>query len=236
MKTIIISIILISCCWFTTNAQDCCDRLAQQAVKIDSLEKELLKVTDTLSVSQPNSAALQALDNIVNSYKNKQFDDLITASTKESVRRDIQLVSDNPDVRQILDDLDMYLKIKELLSHKYNDERIKEAQTRLKTVNRESTLLDKLIENIDNYSNFNQGLKETIEKINNLDMQESVAEMSDDIQKQKFNKILSNISSYVFNYDFNITDYPYLSDILLEIFKRKQPDVDADISDLLDKF
>ena len=38
-----------------------------------------------------------------------------------------------------------------------------------------------------------------------------------------------------FNYDFKFNDFPYLSDIVLEIFKRKQPNPDADISDLLQK-
>jgi hypothetical protein len=45
--------------------------------------------------------------------------------------------------------------------------------------------------------------------------------------------VLSEISVYIFNYDFNFTYYPYLSNIVLEIIKRKQPDADADISDLL---
>jgi hypothetical protein len=76
---------------------------------------------------------------------------------------------------------------------------------------------------------------EAIEKIISIDKREVVASMEDEIQKQKFNKILSEISLYIFNYDFNFVDYPYLSDIVLEIMKRKQPNPDADITYLLAK-
>ena len=54
-------------------------------------------------------------------------------------------------------------------------------------------------------------------------------------EKKKLDKILAEFSFFIFNYEFNFLDYPYLSDIILEIIKRKQPNADADISNLLNK-
>ena len=59
--------------------------------------------------------------------------------------------------------------------------------------------------------------------------------MIPEIQKNKLIMILDEISLFVFNYDFNLNSYPYLSDVVLEIFKRKQPNPDAEISDLMQK-
>ena len=55
------------------------------------------------------------------------------------------------------------------------------------------------------------------------------------IVKSKLNKIISELSNFIFVYNFNFIDYPHLSEIVLEIIKRKQPNPDADISDLLKK-
>jgi hypothetical protein len=177
----------------------------------------------------------EALANIVNSYKNPNFDDLIKSSTRESVQRDLQLAGDNPEIKQTLSDLDKYFSAKELLTKRYDEYGISNAQKQLKTVNQRSESLDRLKENMENYGNFSKGLKETMNKIAELDGQESVSGMGEEIKKQKLNKILTEISPYIFNYDFNLSDYPYLSDILLEIIKRKLPDADADITDLLQK-
>ncbi len=103
----------------------------------------------------------------------------------------------------------------------------------MEQIKRESALLSKLKETIGNYQVFNEGLKETLGKIVVLDKAEAVSGMSKEIQRKKFDKILAEISAYIFNYDFNFSNYPYLSDIFLEIIKRKQPNPDADISDLL---
>jgi hypothetical protein len=105
----------------------------------------------------------------------------------------------------------------------------------LNQIQRESVLLVKLKDNLEKYQTFNDGLKEMIENIIALDGKEKVAGMSEEIKNMKFNKILSEISLYMFNYDFNLKDYPFLSDIMLEIIKLKQPNPDADLSGLLKK-
>jgi DNA repair exonuclease SbcCD ATPase subunit len=175
----------------------------------------------------------EILANIADSYKNKKFDDLVNSSTEWSVQRDILLVGNNAEVKTVLSDLVKYFNAKESLAQKFDAAKIKDAQAKLSQIQRQSELLDKLKENVGNYQTFNDGLKESIEKINNLDKRESVSGMDKEIQRQKFNKILAELSSYIFNYDFNFMDYPYLSDIVLEIIKRKQPNPDAKITDVL---
>ena len=176
----------------------------------------------------------EALIKLLNTYK-KPFDDLIKSSSKESIQRDMLLVGDDAEVKQILNELQIYFDAKELIAKKFDDVQIKNAQTQVKQIRQKSTLLDKLEETVGKYQIFNNGLKEVIDELVTLDNRESVAGMDEEIQKQKFNKIMSEISAYIFNYDFNLMDYPYLSDIILEIIKRKQPNADANITDLLNK-
>lgn len=175
----------------------------------------------------------EVLTHIINHYTNNSFDDLLKSSTKLSTQRDLQFVGISAEVKLILSDLQKYLGAKELLEIKFDGDKIKNAQNQLNQIKQESELLDKLKEAVDRYQMFNDGLKEVIEKLITLDQREIVDGMPDGVQKQKLDKILAEISPFIFNYDFNFMDYPYLSDILLEIFKRKQPNKDADISDLL---
>lgn len=172
---------------------------------------------------------------IVNKYKNQSFDDLLISSSKQSIGQDLLICKDLPESSKILSDLNIYYNAKELLENKIDINQIKNQLMQLGLIKRKSLTIDKLKEIISNYQTFDQGLKETIEKIISLDKREVVAGMSNEIQKKKLDKILGEVSSYIFNYDFNLTDYPYLSGIILELIKIKQPNADADISDLLKK-
>lgn len=177
----------------------------------------------------------EILSSILNNYKNKSFEELLKSSSKQSAQRDLKLVENTPEVKQILSDIEKYYSAKDLLNTKVDAVQIKNFQIQLGQIKRESALLNKLNEMIGNYQNFNDGLKETMEKIIALDNREAVSGMSKEVQKKKFDKILAEVSSYIFNYDFNFSEYPYLSDIFLELLKRKQPNPDADITDLLKK-
>jgi hypothetical protein len=177
----------------------------------------------------------EILATIANSYKSKSFDELLKSSTKESAQRDLQLFQNQTEIKQILSDIEKFFLAKELLDTRLDIVQLKNVQNQLAQIRKESVLFSKLKEIIGNYQTFNDGLKETIGIIVALDNAETVFKQSKEIQKMKFDKILGEIFSYIFNYDFNFSDYPYLSDILLELIKRKQPNPDADISDLLKK-
>lgn len=175
----------------------------------------------------------EALVSIVNSYKNLPFDDLIKSSTKESVAREMYIVGNAPEIRPVLNDLQTYFNVLELLSVKYNALQIKNAETQLSQIKHQSKLLDALKEDVEFYKDFNTALKETISKLVNLDKRKSADGVSE-IQKLKFNEIVTILTDYMYNY-YDYAKYPYLSDLVLEIIKRKQPNADADVADLLTK-
>ena len=225
---------------------------------VESLEKEIIQLHGLLKVTENNKADLkpntviiekeeyeqilrtekekgknEALANFFDIYQNNKFDDLIKASTKLSVQRDMQLVGDDAEMQLVLSDLEKYFNTEELLVQKFDATQIKNAQTQLNQINRQSELLDKLKENIEYYKDFNDELKRTIERLVKLDEQK-VADGDTEIQKLKFNEILSELSNYMYNY-YDYGNYPYLSNIVLEIIKRKHPNADAEIRDLLGK-
>jgi len=195
-------------------------------------EKANVKIT---AENAKNDGKAEALAGIVNSYKNKLFDDLIKSSTKESVARDMQLVGNNPEAKPVLNDLQIYFNAQELLSKKFDAVQIKNAQVQLSQMKRQSKLLDALKNNIESYLDidFNTALKETISKLVDLDKKKSAAGDSD-VQKLKYKDIVNDLADYMYNY-YDYVNYPYLADIVLEIIKRKRYNADADITDLLIK-
>lgn len=193
-------------------------------------EKANVKIT---AENAKNDGKAEALAGIVNSYKNKLFDDLIKSSTKESVVRDMQLVGYNPEIKPVLIDLQIYFNAKELLSEKFDEVQIKNTQTQLSQIKRQSKMLDALKDDVEFYQDFSTALKETVSELVNLDKLKS-ADGDSEIQKLKFNEIVTILTDYMYNY-YDYAKYAYLSDLVLEIIKRKQPNADADITDLLIK-
>ncbi len=231
-------------------------KLEENKIKMKSQETLLLEKKDSINILKANNSEKdrqitaenqkreqrardekekgknEILTIIINRYKNKPYDELLISSTIQSVQGDLMLVEYSEEVKQIILNLEIYFNVERLLKVKFDASQIIYAQKQLDQIKQESALVEKLKEKIGNYQTFNMGLKGTIEKIIALDNTEVVSGMSSDIQKKKFAKILAEVSSYIFNYDFNFSDYPYLSDVLIELIKRKQPNADADISDL----
>lgn len=175
----------------------------------------------------------EALADVVNSYKNKPFDNLINSSTRLSVQRDLQLVGHSSEIASVLTDLEKFFNAEELLTKNVDADKIKDALKHLDQIKRNAELLDILKENIEFYEDFNNALKDAIRKIINLDSLTSAVGVYE-IQKLKFSKIVTILTDYMYNY-YDYNNYPYLSDILLEIIKRKRLNADADITDLLQK-
>ena len=218
--------------------------LRQKTDSLTSLQKEISEKDKQITAEKQkgeqkarenyDAGRNEILATITNSYKSKSFEELLNSSTKESAQRDLQLFQNQTEIKQILSDIEKYFNAKELLAAKLDTVQIKNVQNQLGQVKQKSTVLDKLKEIIGNYQTFNDGFKETIRKIMALDNKVE-ASSNKEVQKKKLDKILAEISSYIFSFDFNFSDYPYLSDIFLEIIKRKQPNPDADISYLLNK-
>lgn len=177
----------------------------------------------------------EMLEIVINIYKNKSFDDLIRSTSKLSIQRDLQFTSDQVMLKSQFNDLSKYFNAMELLNVKFNETQIQNSQIELDKINQKSSQLVVAKELLENYELFNDGLKETIGKIIALDKHEKVTGMPEEIQKRKRFKLMAEISSYIFDYDFKFGDYPYLDEVILEIIKQKQPDPDADISQLIYK-
>ena len=180
----------------------------------------------------------EALAYIINNYKYKQFDELIESSTKQSIQRDIQIVGNNIEIKQILSEMLSYFNSTELLTKKFEVAQINKALEQLDQIIQKSMFLEKLKENMKYYQNYNNKLKETIEKIVILDTHPTQRTFAGDdinIQELKYSKIISELANYIYHYE-DYGNYPYLSDIILDVIKRKRPpNADADISDLLKK-
>jgi predicted N-acyltransferase len=137
------------------------------------------------------------------------------------------------EINPILLDLEAYFEVSELLEQKHNAIQIKNAQAKLTQIKRESVSLDKLKEDVEYYKGFNDELKLTIGKLIDIDRRK-VAGDNQEIQELKRNEISSILFDYIYNY-YDYANYPYLSNTILEIIKRKSPNPDADVSDLLTK-
>ncbi|MCL2650069.1 MAG: hypothetical protein FWD60_03455 [Candidatus Azobacteroides sp.] len=219
--------------------------------QVDSLNTIILKLNQTIAdkdnqilttrqqgdqkaSEEKEKGKTEALTTLANTYRNRQFDDLLKLSTKESVLRDMQLVGNNDEIKPILNDLQIYFNTQELLSKKFDAMQIENAQTQLNQIKRQSKLLDTLKDNVEYYKDYNGTLKETISKLISLDGRKS-ADGDTEIQKLKFNEIITILTDYMYDY-YDYGNYPHLSNIVLEIIKRKQSNADADISDLLKQF
>jgi hypothetical protein len=200
--------------------------------KDEQIAKEKANLKATAEIAK-NDGKTEALASIVSTYKNQLFDDLIKSSTKGSVTRDMELLGNKSEIKPVIDDLKIYFNVLELLSEKYDAVQIKTAQTQLSQIKRQSKLLEALKDDVEFYKDFNTALKETLSQLVDLDKQKSAVRDSS-VQTLKFNAIVSILTNYMYNY-YNYTDYPYLSDIVLEIIKRKKPNADAGITDLLIK-
>lgn len=208
----------------------------EQNQTIENKDKQIINEqnnTKTLVDNAIKKGKTEALSTIVAFYINRSFDDLIISSSKESVARDLLLVGNNSEVKQVLIDLQTYFNALELLSQKFNVEEIQKAQTQLNNIKRKSNKLDAIKEYIDNYKDFNTELIITINKLINFDKVKS-AELDSEIQKKKFEDILKILTDYIYNY-YDYDKYPYLYEIVHDIIKHKKVNADADITDLLKK-
>ena len=125
-----------------------------------------------------------------------------------------------------------YFNSEQVLAEKYNQQRIENAVNNLKSVE-QTKLVCKLIQRLNDYKLCNDGLKTTIDKI--LEVDKKFIANDEYTQKTKLNDVLAEIAWYFRNYRFNFIDYPYLSEVVLEIINLKQEDANAEIANLKEK-
>jgi len=191
-------------------------------------EKDLVKITEQKALIRGKD---EVVINTVMWYQELSFDELVSSTTSESVSRDILLTGNSSEIRLLLSDLLIYFDSKIIIERKFDKIEVKEALAKLSNINRESKLLNQLKEDIEFYKDFNSELKKIVSDLIILD-ENKIALEDQLIQKLKFGEIMSLLGNYISNY-YDYQKYPYLSEIITEIIKRKQPNADAPITDLL---
>ena len=220
------------------------DSIDELKKKISEKDNEIKKIPENnkkLAAEEKEKGKSEVINQLVNTYTNKSFDELINSSSITSVQRDKLLIDNNIAVKQIIADLETYFSAKKLLSNKFKDSQVKNSLSQVTHIQQSklvaaSAAVVELKDNLDNFKSFNNGLNTAIQNIIAIDKSESVKGIySEKIIKSKLNKILSELSNFIFVFNFNFIDYPHLSEIVSEIIKRKQRDPDDDISNLLSK-
>lgn len=206
--------------------------LLRDTIKEKDRQIVVIKNENTQKERQRYADGQQSVYNQIAQFYNESFDKIIKSSTKLSVERDLLLVGNNETVKRKLQDLQKYFTAQQILAEKYNEQKVKNAQTQTGNIE-QSELVKNLTTKLEKYKLCNDGLKNTINKI--LDIDKRFVANDDYTQKTKMQDILFELSWYFRNYRFNFTDYPYLSDIVLEIMNLKQKDANTNISHLLDK-
>lgn len=220
------------------NLQAKCDSLIIRVKELENLisakdkqiaqEKEL---GQQKSIQEKENGKSEILNLIIQTY-NKPLDELIINTNIKSVERDMSIVGDKSIVQQKLLSLQQYFNSEQVLNEKYSEQRVENALTQLKSIEQTELVL-KLIDKLSKYKLCNDGLKSTIDKI--LEIDKKFVANDEYTQKTKLNDVLAEIAWYFRNYRFNLIDYPYLSEIVLEIIKLKQKDANTDIATFKEK-
>jgi hypothetical protein len=201
---------------------------------ISALDKQIAQEKELgqqKSIQEKDKGKSEILDLIIQTY-NKPFNELIKNSTLKTVERDMSIVGDKTVIQQTLLRLQIYFNSEQVLNKKYSEQVVKNTLAQLRSLE-QTELVHKLTEKIDKYKLCNDGLKTAIGKI--LEIDKKFVANDDYTQETKFSDVLAEIAWYIRNYRFNFIDYPYLSELVLEIIKLKQKDSNTDITFLKEK-
>ena len=209
-------------------------------LKLALAEKEKIMLAEMMKsgkkeLEKYESGRKEIFDTIASIYFGKNLEDILKLTAGHLILRDQQLFHNTTETKRNLLDVEKYYKAKELFSTKPDIMLLKQVEQELGQIKQKSKKLDRIRELISTYRIFNDGFKQTLEKLKTLDNNESVSNLSIEVKKKKFDKVLAELSSFIFNYDFDFSEYPYHAAIFLEVIKRKLPNPDADISDLIIK-
>lgn len=167
-------------------------------------------------------------------FYDKPFDELQEITSKSSIQRDLVLLGSNPQVLEKLKNLQVYHESRLALAKKYDEGRVLELIKQLNALEQTSAT-KKSIELLSGYNLNSVGLHETLANLISLNSKAFGAE-NDFIRNEKFADILNQLTIYFYEYEFTFNEYPYLTSIISEIIQKKQGDIDADLSYLMEKF
>ena len=206
-------------------------------IKADSLSAKIIELERIISqredqkVKEQESVGLEISGLIIQMCK-MSFDESIKYYTLNSVEDDLSIFINNQEIQNKLQELKMYFTAEQVLSEKYDEEKVKIAQNQI--ANLEQTKLVKNLANrISDYKICNSSLRAAIIKI--VEMDKRLIANDNNKQMLKLSDILLVLDKWSQNYIFSYSDYPYLSNIVFEIQKLKHSNANTDIKNYLDK-
>ncbi len=219
------------------------NNINKKDAEIESLKRQIKETEDNFNKKFQEQQGLceentkqkikELKDKFVGVYKNLSFDELLASSSLQAVERDRQLFADYTDIQPMMRDLSSYFKALQVLNAKYDMQNVENGIRNLKTVRQSSEKVTQLLENLEYYKDYTEALKPVLDKIVKLDKNKN-AGGDEEIQKMKFNEIVSILSDYLYNYK-GYEKYPYINAIVRELLERKMGNADADITDLAQK-
>ena len=176
---------------------------------------------------------IQSIKNQLLIFYDKPFDQLVEVTSKGSIQRDIALLGVDSKVHEKLMNLQIYHESKLLLTEKFNLARVQMVLEQL-TAMEQTEAVKKSIELLSNYKLRFEGLQETLTNLIQLDS-ESFGADNEGLSKRKFDKILNQLTTYFYDYEIKLNEYPYLAEVITEIIQKKQVEIDADLSYLKER-
>ena len=207
------------------------DSLLLQYQKLNKIKDKLITIHQNDLNKAKAKAKNEIYSKIADTYTNINFESLILISKKASVDRDSNLLFKNQELKQTFKDLKNYFEAKALLSSAYDAAKVQTALNNLNSINHTSASLDKLKLLLTSYKTKYKGLEDCFERI--LSLNKNVNDLSDEIRSDKIKNINYEISTFIFDFDINFNDYPYISKVVNNAIVTKHGNTDVNISNLL---
>jgi len=206
----------------------------------DSTSKAINNKISQLVVQEKNNVAnaisegkAMVYRNILDYYASTSFNFLTLNASFSMTMRDIEILRSEPDVSEILYDLNLYFELKSVLDKRFSESVIQSALLKFERFKFQDPLIEALKSTIKDYYIYNDELNLLISKIIEMDEEKS-GDNDKDMHREKFKLILLEVSDFIYNYP-SYYKYPYVNKIIMEIINRKRENSDVVISDLLTK-
>jgi hypothetical protein len=163
----------------------------------------------------------------------KPFDTLVNLLTFNIVKLDTSILAGHDYNKQICIDVLNYFEAERVLSEKFDEQGVKKALEMLSNIKQDSIAIKELADKIYSYNKKNEALKVLIEDIKKIDSR--LTANDEDTEDLKKAEIFRRIYLYFYKNKYNLTDYPYITKVILKIINMKERDANQSISKLLDE-
>jgi hypothetical protein len=177
---------------------------------------------------------IQSIKNQLLLFYEKPFDELLEVTSKGSIQRDIALLGIDSKAQEKLKSLQIYHESKLLLTEKYNSAKVQKVLEELNAIE-QTEAVKKSIDLLSNYELRFEGLQETLVNIIQLNSKR-IGFDNPEFTTIKYGEMINELTTYFYDYEMKLNEYPYLAEVITEIIQKKQIEIDADLSYLKERF